>query len=199
MIRSVAVYCGAREGADPAFARAVAELGGELARRGLTTVYGGGSLGLMGVLANAALSAGGRVVGVIPRGLFEKELGHGGLERLEVVESMPQRKARMAELADAFVAAPGGFGTLDELFEALTWTQLGLQDKPCGLLSVNGYYDHLVHFVGRATGEDFVDRRHGQGLMQAEQAGQLLDALSAWESPGPRREVAGSPGQGAAR
>lgn len=189
-MRSVAVYCGAREGADPAFAKAVAALGAELAKRQLVTVYGGGSRGLMGVLANAALEHGGRVVGVIPRGLFELELGHQRLERLEVVDTMHQRKARMAALADAFIAAPGGFGTLDELFEALTWTQLGLQNKPCGLLSVNGYYDHLVHFVGRAAGEDFVDLSHSQGLVQAEQADQLLDALGAWQSPGPRREVA---------
>ncbi len=190
-MRSVAVYCGAREGADPAFALAVAALGAELARRQLVTIYGGGSLGLMGVLANAALAGGGRVIGVIPRNLFERELGHPNLERLEVVDSMHQRKARMAELADAFIAAPGGFGTLDELFEALTWTQLGIQNKPCGLLSVNGYYDHLLHFVGRAAGEDFVDSTHSQGIVRAEQAAPLLDALRDWQSPGPRREVAG--------
>lgn len=189
-MRSVAVYCGAREGADPAFAHAVAALGSEIASRGLITVYGGGSLGLMGVLANAALSAGGRVIGVIPRGLFERELGHRDLERLEVVESMHERKARMAELADGFIAAPGGFGTLDELFEALTWTQLGIQDKPCGLLSVNGYYDKLVQFVGRAAGENFVDEGHSRGLIEADRADVLLDNLIGWQSPGPRSEVA---------
>ncbi len=189
-MRSVAVYCGAREGADPAFAHAVAALGVELAKRGLVTVYGGGSLGLMGVLANAAVGAGGSVIGVIPRGLFELELGHSGLERLEVVETMHERKARMAELADAFIAAPGGFGTLDELFEALTWTQLGIQDKPCGLLSINGYYDRLVDFVGRAAGESFVDEGHSRGLVEADRADLLLDRLFSWESPGPRKEVA---------
>lgn len=196
-MRSVAVYCGAREGADPAFALAVAALGVEIAKRDLVTVYGGGSLGLMGVLANAAIGAGGRVIGVIPRGLFERELGHRDLERLEVVESMHERKARMAELADGFIAAPGGFGTLDELFEALTWTQLGIQDKPCALFSINGYYDKLVEFVDRASGENFVDEGHSRGLIQADRADVLLDRLVGWQSPGPRSEVAGATALGA--
>lgn len=150
-IRSVCVYCGSQPGASPAFAEAAAVLGTMLARRGLTLVYGGASVGLMGVVADAALAAGGRVVGVIPRILMRKELAHAGLADLVVTGSMQERKTRMAELSDAFVALPGGIGTLDELFEMWTWGQLGLHAKPCALVNTGGYYDDLVRFLDRAV------------------------------------------------
>jgi uncharacterized protein (TIGR00730 family) len=190
-MRSVAVYCGARAGQDPAFAAGLSLLGRRIAERGLSLVFGGGRVGLMGVVADAALAAGGEVIGVIPRAMVERELGHTALSRLELVDSMHQRKARMAELADAFIAAPGGYGTLDELFEALTWTQLGLQHKPSGLFDLQGYYRDLASFLDRAVAEDFVDARHRQTLLCEGDPDALLDALAAWVSPGPRRELAG--------
>lgn len=155
-VRSVGVYCGSQMGSDPAYARAAAALGEAIARDGLTLVFGGASVGLMGVVANAALAAGGRVVGVIPRLLVRKELAHTGLAELVVTESMHDRKAKMAELSDAFVALPGGIGTLDELFEMWTWAQLGLHAKPCVLINVDGYYDGLVAYFERAEREGFL-------------------------------------------
>jgi hypothetical protein len=190
-VRSVAVYCGARAGRDPAFIDGMSALGRRIAERGLTLIFGGGRVGLMGVVADAALAAGGEVIGVIPRGMVERELGHTALSRLELVDSMHQRKARMAELTDAFIAAPGGYGTLDELFEALTWTQLGLQSKPSALYDLQGYYRDLARFLDRAVDEDFVDARHRQTLLCQADPDALLDALAAWVSPGPRRELAG--------
>lgn len=155
-IRSVCVYCGSQKGISPAFSGAAAALGAALARDGLTLVYGGGSVGLMGVLADAAITAGGRVVGVIPRLLMERELAHRGLAELVVTESMQERKARMAGLSDAFIALPGGIGTLDELFEMWTWAQLGLHDKPCALINTAGYYDPLIAFLDGAVREGFL-------------------------------------------
>ena len=193
-MRSVAVYCGARAGRDPAFAQGLAALGRCIAQRGWRLVYGGGRVGLMGVVADAALAAGGEVVGVIPRSMMARELGHPGVSALEQVDSMHERKARMAELSDAFIAAPGGFGTLDELFEALTWTQLGLQRKPCGLYDLQGYYADLGRFLDRALAEDFVDGNHRQGLLCEGEPDRLLDALAAWQPPAPRREVAAGGG-----
>ncbi|MBV6415514.1 MAG: Cytokinin riboside 5'-monophosphate phosphoribohydrolase [Steroidobacteraceae bacterium] len=155
-IRSVCVYCGSRKGASPDFAAAAAALGTALAQEGLTLVYGGGSVGLMGVLADAAIAAGGRVVGVIPRILMERELAHRGLAELVVTESMQERKAKMAELSDAFIALPGGIGTLDELFEMWTWAQLGLHEKPCAMVNTAGYYDPLVAFLDGAVRAGFL-------------------------------------------
>lgn len=155
-IRSVCVYCGSQAGGRPAYARAAAALGEAIARDGLTLVYGGGRVGLMGVVADAALAAGGRVVGVIPRLLVRKEVAHAGLAELVVTGSMQERKAKMAGLSDAFVALPGGIGTLDELFEMWTWAQLGLHAKPCALINTEGYYDHLVGFLDRAVEEGFL-------------------------------------------
>lgn len=197
-MRSVAVYCGARAGRDPAFAAGLARLGQCIGQRGLRLVYGGGRVGLMGVVADAVLAAGGEVIGVIPRSMVERELGHPGLTRLELVESMHERKARMAELSDAFIAAPGGFGTLDELFEALTWTQLGLQRKPCALYDLQGYYTGLGQFLDRARDEDFVDAAHRQGLLCESEPLALLERLAAWQLPAPRREVASGGGLGVA-
>jgi hypothetical protein len=174
---SVCVFCGSSQGRDPRHAAAAVELGGEIARRGWTLVYGGGSVGLMGLVADAALEAGGAVVGVIPRFLYEWEVGHDGLTELEIVDTLTERKVRMGDLADAFLTLPGGIGTMDEAFEALSWAQLGLEQKPNGLLNVAGYYDPLVAFLDRATSEGFVKAKHRALLVVGESVGPLLDAL----------------------
>lgn len=146
-MKSICVFCGANPGNDPVYAAGARAVGVEIARRGLTLVYGGGAVGLMGVVANAALEAGGEVHGVIPRALREKEIGHNDLTRLEVVDTMHIRKARMAELSDGFIAMPGGIGTFEELFEIWTWGQLGIHQKPLGLLNIAGFYDPLAAFL----------------------------------------------------
>lgn len=156
-LQRVCVFAGSRSGASPEYADAARELGRLLGSEGLAVVFGGGRFGLMGELAAAAMEAGGSVVGVIPDALVEKEGRHPDLTRLEVVESMHERKARMAELADAFVSLPGGLGTLEETCEMLTWAQLGFHRKPCGLLNVEGYFDPLIAFLGRSVEEGFVD------------------------------------------
>ena len=153
---SVCVYCGSRPGALPAFSDAAHAVGHEIGRRGWQLVYGGGRAGLMGVVADAALAAGGRVVGVIPQSLMGRELGHLGLTELHVVDTMRQRKMMMAERSDAFLALPGGIGTLEELFEVWSWRQLGYHDKPLGLLNVAGYYDRLLEFLALSVQQGFV-------------------------------------------
>jgi uncharacterized protein (TIGR00730 family) len=155
-VRSICVYCGSQTGGPPEYARAAASLGTAIARDGLTLVYGGGSVGLMGIVADAALAAGGRVIGVIPRILVERELAHRSLAELVKTGSMQERKSKMAELSDAFIALPGGIGTLDELFEMWTWAQLGLHAKPCALINTAGYYDDLVAFLDRAVADGFL-------------------------------------------
>jgi uncharacterized protein (TIGR00730 family) len=176
---SVCVYCGSRVGADPAFERAARALGAAIAGRGWQLVYGGGRAGLMGCVADAALAAGGRVVGVIPQTLMQRELGHRGLSELHVVASMHERKQLMAERSDAFAALPGGIGTFEETFEAWTWTQLGIHDKPVGLLNVAGYYDGLLAFLKHAVERGFVPAAQHALLRVADDADALLDALSA--------------------
>lgn len=180
---SVCVFCGSSFGDDARYARAARETGAEIARRGWTLVYGGARVGLMGVVADAALGAGGRVVGVVPRFLYEREVGHDGISALEIVGSLTERKLRMGELSDAFLSLPGGIGTLDELFEAWSWSQVGLQSKPSGLLNVAGYYDALVSFVDRATAAGFVKPQHRQLLTVSEDVGELLDGFRRWPSP----------------
>lgn len=175
MIRRVAVYCGASHGKHPHYAAMAARLGQELAQRGLELVYGGSEVGLMGVLANAALEQGGRVIGVIPESLVRRELAHRGLSELHEVASMHERKALMADLADAYIALPGGFGTLDELFEMLTWHQLRLHAKPGALLEVGGYYAHLVQFLDHARAEGFLRTRHRSLLPVFDDPVPLLD------------------------
>lgn len=167
-------------GASPDYADAARALGRELVTRELILVYGGGNIGLMGVLADAVLEAGGEVVGVMPQHLIERELAHDGLSRLEVVGDMLERKARMAALSDAFIALPGGYGTLDELFEMLTWTQIGTQLKPCGVLNVAGYYDALLAWVAHAVREGLVRPGHAKLLLAETDAGELLHALASW-------------------
>ena len=187
-MRRVCVFCGSATGARPSYVAAARALGVELARRGLGLVYGGAGIGLMGAVANAALAAGGEVVGVIPAALEARELAHAGLTRLEVVGSMHERKARMAELADGFVALPGGMGTLEELAEILTWAQLGIHRKPCGVLDVEGYWLPFVAFLDHAVQERFLRPEHRGLLTVAAEPSALLDALSrcaAGSPPGP--------------
>ena len=171
------VYCGSSAGADPAFADGVRALAGELARRGAGVVYGGGAVGLMGALADAALDAGAEVVGVIPRALMERELGHRAIGDLRVVGSMHERKALMADLSDAFIAAPGGIGTLEELVEVYTWLQLGLHDKPLGLLDVGGYWQPLVVWLDHAVEAGFLREATRAALVVDADPATLLDRL----------------------
>ena len=182
-MRRICVYCGANPGNDPAFRAAAETLAESLARQGLGLVYGGASVGLMGALADTMLQAGGEVIGVIPRVLVEREVAHAGLSELRVVESMHQRKAAMAELADGFIALPGGFGTLEEIFEILTWSQLGLHRKPCGLLNVNGYYRGLVEFLDRAVDSGLLREENRRMLLVAETPARLLDLFHGYQPP----------------
>lgn len=177
MVHAVAVYCGASAGTDPAFRETAEAVGTLLAQEGITLVYGGGNIGLMGVVANAALAAGGKVIGVITEGLQQREVGHPGLHALHVVDTMHTRKAMMADLADAFIALPGGFGTLDELFEMLTWAQLGIHGKPIGLLDVNAYYQPLLNFLDTAVRNGFLRSLHHQLLMCETDPRRLLERL----------------------
>ena len=175
-MKSICVYCGSNAGSRPAYAERAMALGDRIAKEGLSLVYGGGNVGLMGIVADAVLRAGGEVTGVIPRQLVEWEVAHRGVTRLEVVESMHERKARMFDLSDAFVALPGGFGTLDEMFEMLTWRQLGLGDKPCAFLDVDGFYAPLVAMMDRMVEERFLHPDQRRDLWH----GDDLDALLAW-------------------
>jgi len=177
-VTSLCVYCGSSFGVSDAYAAAATELGTLCARRGITIVYGGGGVGLMGLLADAALAAGGRVIGVIPYAMVAEERGHRGLTELIPVNTMHERKARMAELADAFVALPGGIGTLEEVIEAYTWLQLGLQIKPVALLNVGGFYDPLVRFLDHACGEGFLSPSHRDMLIAETECLPLLDRLA---------------------
>jgi uncharacterized protein (TIGR00730 family) len=181
--RRVCVYAGASAGADPAY-RAIAEdLAATLAQRGIGIVYGGGSVGLMGALADASLTAGNEVVGIIPRFLDDREVGHRSVTELRVVDTMHERKMLMAELSDAFIALPGGIGTLEELIETLSWSQLGLHRKPMGLLDVRGYWDPLVRLLDHATQQSFIRDDHRSLLLSAEDPDALLDAMLAWRPP----------------
>ena len=178
-MKALCVYCGSRQGTDPAFAAAARDVGSAIGRRGWRLVYGGGGSGLMGEVADAALAAGARSTGVIPAALMERELGHRGLEELLVVETMHERKRMMAERSDAFVALPGGIGTFEELFEVWTWLQLGYHAKPVGLLNVAGYFDPLLAFLDRSVAQGFVPPAQ-RALLQVEtHADALLDRLAA--------------------
>jgi uncharacterized protein (TIGR00730 family) len=175
-MKSICVYCGSNAGSKPAYSERAIALGTRLAQEKLALVYGGGNVGLMGIVADAALAAGGEVVGVIPQQLVDWEVAHRGVTRLEVVGSMHERKARMFDLSDAFVALPGGFGTLDEMFEMLTWRQLGLGDKPCAFLDVDGFYAPLIAMMDRMVDERFLHEDQRRDLWH----GDDLDALFAW-------------------
>ena len=179
-LRSVCVFSGSSPGARPSYTETAAALGREVATRGMRLVYGGASVGLMGAVADAALAAGGEVVGVIPQHLMDREVAHDGLTELRVTGSMHERKALMADLADGFVALPGGLGTLEELAEILTWSQLGLQSKPCGLLDVEGFFDPLLAFLDHTVTERFVSTEHRALVLAADRPDALLDLLAGW-------------------
>jgi uncharacterized protein (TIGR00730 family) len=180
----ICVYAGSNPGADPAYAEAAADLARLLAGRGIGVVYGGGKVGLMGILADSALAAGGEVIGVIPQDLMDREIGHAELTELHVVASMHERKALMAELSDAFVALPGGAGTLEELIEVYTWSQLGLHDKPMGVLNVNGYYDGLAALLDHAVQEGFLRAEHRAAMHAEPTAEALLARFEGWRPSG---------------
>lgn len=182
-MKRVCVFCGSSMGTRPEYAAAAEALGRMLAERGLGLVYGGGNVGLMGVAANAALAAGGEVFGVIPEALMRMEVGHLDLTELHVVASMHERKARMADMADAFIALPGGIGTLEELFEVWTWGQLGLHPKPLGILDVAGYYRHLHAFLDHALAEGFLKERHRAMVAVEADPAALLARLGAYTPP----------------
>jgi uncharacterized protein (TIGR00730 family) len=181
-LSSICVFCGSNAGADPAYLAAADTVGRQLAQRGIRVVYGGGRVGMMGAVADAARAAGGEVVGVIPQQIFDLEIGHTGLDDLRVVGSMHERKALMAELADAFVALPGGIGTLEELFEVYTWAQLGIHAKPLGLLDVAGYYEPLAAFLDHAVAQRFLRAETRAMLAVADDFDGLLEALHAWQA-----------------
>jgi uncharacterized protein (TIGR00730 family) len=180
-LRSLCVFCGSSRGADPAFAEAATAVGRAIAERGLTLVYGGGHVGLMGIVADGALAAGGEVHGVIPTFLADKELGHPGLTRLDKVGSMHERKARMAELSDGFIALPGGIGTLEEIAEVWTWGQLGLHAKPIGFLNVAGFYNGLLSFIDHAVASEFLKPVHARMVQRETRPEALLDAMVAYQ------------------
>jgi len=176
-LRRICVFCGSSAGSRPAYVEAARELGRTLADRGLGVVFGGGKVGLMGVLADAALAAGGEAIGVIPEAMVAREIAHDGLTELRVVRSMHERKTLMADLADAFVALPGGYGTFEEFFEAVTWTQLGIHSKPCGLLNVAGYYDALLALLERAVSDGFIREANRSLIVDASDIRTLLEKL----------------------
>lgn len=179
-MKTVCVFCGSSMGQRPAYQRAAQAMGETLARRGLGLVYGGGNVGLMGTVADAALAAGGQVIGVIPKFLVAKEIAHTGLSKLHVMESMHDRKALMAELSDGFIALPGGYGTLEEFCEVLTWGQLGLHQKPNGLLNVEGYYDPLLKLFDDAVIEAFLKPELRQLILESSEPDQLLDLMASY-------------------
>jgi len=180
---SICVYCGSADGISPAFVAAARQTGATLARSGLALIYGGGRTGLMGAVADAALEAGGQVIGVIVQTMNTPALAHPGLTRMEVTDTIHQRKARMYELAGGYIALPGGYGTLDELFETLTWAQIGEHSKPVGLLNVGGYYDPLLAMLDRALVEKFLFAEHRQALLCDSDPGSLLAAMQSYEHP----------------
>lgn len=179
----IGVYCGSRTGNGEQFATAAADLGRLLGERGIGVVYGGGQVGLMGILADAALAAGGEVIGVIPHALAAREVDHPGVTKLHKVDTMHERKAMMADLSDAFITMPGGIGTLEELSEIWSWAYLGIHHKPVGLLNVDGYYDPLLAFMDRALQAGFVQPVHRELLQVASQPAALVDALTTYEPP----------------
>jgi uncharacterized protein (TIGR00730 family) len=176
-VQRACIFCGSSPGARPQYTEATEDFGRLLVENGITLVYGGASVGLMGRLADTVLSEGGEAVGVMPRALVEREIAHLGLTDLHVVDSMHERKALMADLSDAFVALPGGLGTLDELFEVYTWAQLGMHRKPCGLLNVEGYYQHVAGFLDHAVAERFVREEHRDMLIVEDEPEAMLDRL----------------------
>ena len=182
-MKRVCVFCGSSPGARPAYTELASRLGSILAGRGMTLVYGGGNVGLMGVLANAVLAGGGNVIGVIPQAMVDLEVAHTGFPDLRIVGSMHERKALMADLADAFIALPGGLGTVEEFCEILTWAQLGMHQKPCGLINVENYFDQLIAFLDDAVRERFVRPEHRAMVLVDSDAERMIDRLQAYRPP----------------
>ena len=182
-LKSVAVFCGASQGNTQNYTDAATAMGQTIAEQGLTLVYGGGEVGLMGTVANAALDAGGEVIGVITKALEKLEIAHTGLTELEVVGSMADRKDRMAELSDGFISMPGGYGTLDELFEMITWTQLSIHSKPNALLNIDNYFNHLLAFIDTAVKSGFIQAHFRDMIIQDSDPVQILEKLNAFEVP----------------
>ncbi len=188
-MKRICVYCGSNPGRQPIYREAAAALGRELVNRNIGLVYGGASIGVMGAVADAVLQSGGEVIGVIPQGLATREVAHSKLSELIVVTSMHERKARMAELADGFVALPGGWGTFEEIFEILTWAQLGIHAKPCGLLNIANYYDHLALFLQHAMDERFVREEYKPMIIMEQQPAALLDRFASYQPPQVRKWI----------
>ncbi len=182
-MKSLCVFCGSSPGTQPDYLAAAAELGALLSAQGITLVYGGGNVGIMGTLADAVLDAGGKVTGVIPRSMVEKGVGYTSLKDLIIVETMHQRKACMAELADGFIALPGGFGTIEEIFEVITWSQLGYHHKPCGLLNICGYYDHIIQFLEHAVQQQFIEAAHLAMILVDTSPAALLKRFEEYQPP----------------
>ena len=187
---AIAVYCGSNRGEGELYGKATANLGRELAARGIRLVYGGASIGLMGILADACMDGGGSVHGVITDGLRDLEIAHLGLDRLDVVATMHERKAAMSDAADAFIMLPGGVGTLDEFFEAVAWTQLRVQEKPCGVLDVEGYYGPLRMLLDSITAQGFLKQQHRDSIIFDDDAASLIERFREW-TPSPTEKILG--------
>lgn len=179
-MQRVCVFCGSSPGVKQEYAVGARELGLVLAKKNIDLVYGGGHVGLMGIVADAAMSAGAKAIGIIPRCLADKEVAHQGLTELKIVQTMHERKALMSELSDGFIAMPGGFGTLEELFEVITWAQLGIHKKPFGLFNVAGYYDKLIEFMDYQVEQGFVPQRHREMIIVSDEAEQLVEMLESF-------------------
>jgi uncharacterized protein (TIGR00730 family) len=182
-MKSICVYCGSNFGNRNSYLEAAQSLGVQMAQSGITLIYGGAKVGLMGAVADSVLEAGGKVIGVMPQALVDKEIAHTGLSDLRVVRSMHERKSLMADLADAFIALPGGLGTLEEFCEVVTWTQLGFHNKACGLLNIDGFYNRLISFLNHATKEQFIRSEHRSIVLAAETPEELIQKLSQFEIP----------------
>ncbi len=180
-MRSICVFCGSKYGNKPAFKAAAIEMGTQIAKSGLELIYGGGHVGLMGALADAALAAGGKVIGVIPEDLVKKEVSHKGLTLLTIVKSMHERKAKMAELSDGFIAIPGGYGTLEEFCEVLTWSILGIHKKPCGILNIEGYFDPLLKFFDDSAKCEFITQEHRDLVLVSDSVSDLLKRMQEYK------------------
>ena len=186
-IKNICVYCGSSPGKNPAYLHAAKSLASAMCERDIGLVYGGAAIGVMGAIANAVLEGGGEAIGVIPKSLAVKEVAHNNLTELHVVASMHERKAMMAEFADGFIALPGGWGTLEEIFEILTWAQLGFHDKPCALLNIEGYYDNLFRFLENSFEQEFVNPLYRPMLIEAHESGALLDQFATYRAPKVRK------------
>ena len=191
-LNSVCVFCGSSHGNRPEYASAARHVGRLIAERGQTLVYGGGDVGLMGVVADSCLEAGGTVIGVIPRALADREVAHHGVTELRVVESMHERKAMMADLSDAFVALPGGFGTFEEFCEIVTWAQLGIHEKPCGLLNIGGYYDPLLQLFDLGVSEEFIRPVHRSLVLSSETPEHLFELMAGFSARPVRKWISPS-------